>query len=361
MKVFHCDHCGNLIFFENVSCLRCGHTLGFLPDVADLCALEKDPEGTWRALCPEACARRYRLCRNSEAHQVCNWMIEANDANPFCLACRLNETIPDLTIPGNLMRWQKLEWAKRRVVYSLIHLGLPLETAPGFFERPPLRFRFLGTDADGSQPLTGHDQGTITVNIAEADDDERERRRIHLREPYRTLLGHLRHEVAHYYWDQLIAGTARQVKFRELFGNEEADYSVALERYYEEGPPADWQARFISAYASAHPWEDWAETWAHYLHIEDTVETAAGFGISVRPEDHPAAPTMTAEPAEVADPDSRFENVLKHWMPLTYVLNSLNRGMGLPDLYPFVLSPAVIAKLRFVHQTVRNYRDNSRS
>lgn len=342
------------MFFENVQCVRCGHALGFLPDVNDLGTLEPVAGGAWRALTPDAAGRLYRRCRNDEQHQVCNWLVPVEDPDPFCAACRLNEVIPDLEVPGNTERWRKLESAKRRIIYTLMRLGLAMDGVPAE-NRPPLRFRFLGIPASGPLPLTGHSQGAITVNIAEADDEERERRRIHFREPYRTLLGHLRHEIAHYYWDQLISWTARLNRFRQLFGNEEVNYDAALQRYYQQGPLPDWQSRHITAYASAHPWEDWAETWAHYLHIVDTVETAASFGITLNPT-HPDAKAMTADPTQVAEPSTTLDKVLEHWLPLTYALNALNRGMGLPDLYPFVLLGPAIEKLQFVHEVVQETR-----
>lgn len=356
MKAFHCDLCGNLVFFENVQCLKCDHALGFLPELIDLSTLEPAPNDTWRALTPAAQGARYRQCRNGTQHQVCNWMVRLDDPDPFCVACRLNDVIPDLEVGGNLERWRKLEAAKRRIVYTLRRLGLSMAGAPAE-GRPSLRFRFLGRPGHGPLPLTGHSQGTITINIAEADDEERERLRIHLHEPYRTLLGHLRHEVAHYYWDQLISWTPQLTRFRQLFGDEEWSYDAAVWRHYQCGPPADWQTRHISAYASAHPWEDWAETWAHYLHIVDTVETAASFGITLNPA-HPDAKAMSADPMKVAEPDTSFTSVLEHWLPLTRALNSLNRGMGLPDLYPFVLSAPAIEKLQFVHEVVRAAREH---
>lgn len=354
MKAFHCDQCGGLVFFENVQCLKCGQALGFLPEVNDLSTLEPAADGVWRAITPAARGVLYRQCRNGTQHQVCNWLVRVEDSSPFCVACRLNDVIPDLAVPGNLERWRKLEAAKRRIIYTLMRLGLTMEGVSAE-NRPPLRFRFLGTPFYGPLPLTGHSQGAITVNIAEADDEERERLRVHLHEPYRTLLGHLRHEIAHYYWDQLISWTPQLTRFRQIFGNEERNYDAALWEYYQHGPPADWQTRHISAYASAHPWEDWAETWAHYLHIEDTVETAASFGITLSPT-HPDAKAMTADPTKVAEPDTTFDKVLEQWLPLTCALNSLNRGMGLPDLYPFVLSGPAIEKLKFVHEVVQAAR-----
>ena len=197
--------------------------------------------------------------------------------------------------------------------------------------------------------LTGHDNGVITINVAEADDAERERRRLQMHEPYRTLLGHFRHEVGHYYWDRLIKDSPRLEAFRAVFGDERKDYAQALQEYYQQGPPANWQQQFISIYASSHPWEDWAETWANYLHMTDTLETAATCGLMLHPG-RKDEPTLPAPPK--AGPNTSFERLLEGWFPLTYVLNNLNRGLGLPDGYPFVLSTPTLDKLRFVHDTV---------
>ena len=339
MRAFFCDRCGSLVFFENFQCLKCDSRLGFSPDAFDLLTL--DPAGElWRAVARSEHGALYRRCANDVNHAACNWLVPASDQNEFCLSCRRNEMIPDLAAPGNLQLWSKIEAAKRRAIYNLLQLHL-FENASD-----PLRFNFPVGDT-----LTGHADGLITVNIAEADDVERERRRISFREPYRTLLGHFRHEVGHFYWDQLVANSTFLEDFRRLFGDETRDYSEALNYYYTNGAPADWQTTFVSAYATAHPWEDWAETWAHYLHIVDTIETAASFGISLKPK-HPAARAMTAEPAKVAGEETPFEKILRHWFPLTYALNTLNRGMGLPDLYPFVLSTPIIDKLRFVHDVI---------
>jgi hypothetical protein len=281
-------------------------------------------------------------------------MIEGNDTNSFCISCRLNTLIPNLSVPGNIDRWQKLEMAKRRIIYTIMRLGLPMEGAPQE-NRPALRFSFVGDLNGGPAPLTGHSDGLIVVNIAEADDAERERRRVNLHEPYRTLLGHLRHEVAHYYWDRLIANGKWLPEFRKLFGDETSDYEAALQQHYQNGSPPDWQTRHVSAYARAHPWEDWAETWAHYFHIMDMVETAESFGIALAPN-HPAAKSMTATPRNGFDVNMSFGAVLENWFPLTYALNSFNRGMGLHDVYPFVLSNQAIEKLQFIDQVVKNSR-----
>jgi hypothetical protein len=349
VKIFYCDACGALVFFENTTCLKCGHALGFLPDILDVSALEKDGEN-WRALSSVGKNSLYRSCTNGVQHQVCNWLVPVEDPNPLCASCRLTQTIPDLSVPENPARWFKVEQAKRRAIYTLLQFQLPLTSAPEE-NRPSLQFRFLGDPAGGPPVMTGHENGIITLNIIEADDAEREKRRVSLHEPYRTLLGHFRHEIGHYFWDRLIVNTTHLNKYRELFGDETVDYSAALKNYYAKGPAPDWQTHFISAYASAHPWEDWAETWAHYLHMADTIETAAGFGMSLTPK-HPDAKAMTVAPKRIAANNPDFDTLIKNWLPLTYTLNSLSRGLGYADLYPFALSNPAIEKLRFVHKIV---------
>jgi hypothetical protein len=358
MKAFHCDGCGSLVFFENVRCLTCGHVLGFLPSSAELAALEPAENGAWRPLAKTDHDPCYYFCSNGPQYAVCNWMVAANDPNPFCVSCRLNALIPNLSQPGNLDRWHDLELAKRRIIYTILRLGLPTEGSPEE-KRPALRFNFMADLAGGPTPLTGHLNGLIVINIAEADDDERERRRVNFHEPYRTLLGHMRHEVAHYYWDRLIAHGKWLSEFRKLFGDETTDYASALKHYYAQGAPRDWQARHVSAYASAHPWEDWAETWAHYFHIMDMVETAESFGLTLAPK-HPAAWSMRAIPCNGFDANVSFNAVLENWFPLTYALNALNRGMGLHDVYPFALSGQAIEKLQFIHQVVRDNRTHNK-
>jgi hypothetical protein len=340
MRAFYCDRCGSLVFFENFQCVKCDARLGFAADAFDLLALENDGE-VWVPVAEANRHRRYRRCANDLQHAVCNWLIADDDKNELCASCRRNDVIPDLTVGENLRLWAKIEIAKRRAIYNLIELHLFTE----FSEK--LRFKFMS----GDTVVTGHAAGLITLNVAEADDVERERRRVSFREPYRTLLGHFRHEIGHFYWKRMVADTSAHERFRTLFGDETRNYADALKNYYANGAPADWQINYISAYATAHPWEDWAETWAHYLHMIDTLETAASFGMSLKPK-HPDAKAMSAEPRTVDVVESPFDRILRHWLPLTYALNSLNRGMGLPDLYPFVLSTPIIEKLRFVHDVI---------
>ena len=353
MKIFHCGRCDQLVFFESTTCVNCGHALAYLPDRADVIALEPDGEDGWRP--PETgwSGRPYRLCRNYTQEAACNWAVPADDPGEYCRSCRLSRRIPDLGRPEHRAAWKLMEAAKRRLIYSLIALGLPVATKA---EDPVggLAFEFLA-DPDPGMPgdpvLTGHDEGVIVINIAEADHAERERRRLKMHEPYRTILGHFRHEIGHYYWDRLILGSARLGDCRRLFGDERLDYGEALQRHYKEGAPADWAESFISAYATMHPWEDWAETWAHYLHMTDTLETAVACGLSLQPK-RPDEPAMDPEIEVIGQRPKSFDQLIARWFPLTYVLNNLNRGMGLQDAYPFVLSTPAIEKLRFVHEVI---------
>jgi hypothetical protein len=278
-------------------------------------------------------------------HGVCNWVVPADSVEQFCAACRHNRTIPDLTLSQNLVHWRTVEVAKHRLFYTLLKLRLPLVTK---IEDPEgLAFDFL---ADGPVPVfTGHDNGLITINLAEADDSERERRRHQMGEPYRTLLGHFRHEIAHYYWTRLVANSPSLEQFRGLFGDERRDYGGALQDYYARGAPADWPERFVTAYATAHPWEDFAETWAHYFHMVDTLETANAFGLIVKPK----VSQSIAGRIDFNPLGSDMNRLIEAWLPLTFAVNSINRSMGLHDLYPFVLSPPAIAKLDFVHERIR--------
>ncbi|HEU0202241.1 MAG TPA: putative zinc-binding peptidase [Burkholderiaceae bacterium] len=366
MKLFTCARCGQLLFFENVACTRCGATLGFLPEPMRLAALEPagdaTDEGIWQPIGePAGAAPRYRRCANYAEHAVCNWMVQADDDEPLCLACRLNRTIPDLSVAPNEELWRTLEREKHRLVYSLLRFGLPV--IPRSEDPSGLEFDFLADTAsrfsERGRVLTGHSEGLITINIAEADPAERERMRTQMAEPYRTILGHFRHESGHYYWDRLIRESAWLDECRRLFGDDTLDYSRALEHHYSSGPPADWSERFVSAYASMHPWEDWAETWAHYLHIVDTLETAYEFGLRIRPRagDDDA---LAVRHDFNAYHQEAFEPLIEHWLPLTFALNSLNRSMGHEHAYPFVLAPAVIEKLGFVHGVVHAARGGVR-
>jgi hypothetical protein len=349
MKTFHCTHCENLVFFENVVCLNCRRDLAFLPDTLQMVALERAPDGRWLHD-----GREYKPCANNVRHQICNWALPAEEPQELCQSCRLTHLIPDLSVSGNQEAWHRLEVSKRRLLYSLLALGLPVSRkSPS--DPAGVEFEFLSdssrANGDLSRVLTGHDNGVITINVAEADDVYREQQRTRQNEPYRTLLGHFRHEIGHYYWDRLVQNAPRQSEFRQLFGDESADYQRALDQHYQNGPPPNWENDFISAYASTHPWEDWAESWAHVLHMIDALETAASLGVSVKPRrsDEPALPTP---PRAFNLASADFDNMIRGWLSLTYVLNNFTRGLGLPDSYPFVLSQRVVGKLRFVYETI---------
>lgn len=334
--------CGAPVFFGNTRCLRCGAELGFVPETLSLQAL------------PIAGADGQLLQRCANHPTIgCNWLVpprEAASLGGLCRACRLNRTLPDLWLEENRRAWAAIEAAKRRLVMQLLALGLPLRSRMVEDPARGLVFDFL-RPVDGVPVRTGHMAGLITLNVEEADDARREQIRQSLHEPYRTLLGHLRHEVGHYYWDRLVAGTPWLAPFRTRFGDEREDYAAAQQRHYAQGPAPDWPQRCISAYASSHPWEDWAESFAHYLHLVDTVETALSYGLSADDVEMPIHP-FGRDALDSDDDAPRFLRLLNGWLELTAVLNELSRSMGQPDFYPFVLSRPAVAKLHLVHRVV---------
>jgi hypothetical protein len=348
MKTYFCV-CGQRLFFENVGCVNCRRELGFLPDRTSLTSLDPDTNGVYIATAREAKGRRYKKCQNYQQGLVCNWMVPIDSKEVFCTSCRLDEIIPDMSVAKNRLLWQAIETAKRRLVYTLLKLELPLKNR-GDDPKQGLAFRLLG-DAPNQVVLTGHDEGIITLNIAEADDAEREKRRLSMKEPYRTLLGHFRHEIGHYYWDRLVRDSGYLQPFRALFGDESASYDQALKNYYATGAPVNWQDSYISMYATAHPWEDWAESWAHFMHIQDTLEVALDFGliekrVSLDEELHGTW---------LGPRQKTFEEKIAAWSELTIALNSINRSMGLNDIYPFVLSTPVVQKLHFISDVIAGH------
>ncbi|MBV8848984.1 MAG: putative zinc-binding metallopeptidase [Methylobacteriaceae bacterium] len=324
MRQFRCPNCGQRVYFENYFCERCATPLSF--------------DARQMTMVAQAGAHD---CVNRQ-HLACNWAVDS-DASDFCLACRLNRTVPNLSEPGNLVRWQKIESAKHRMIYDLLRLGLPVKSRA---EDPShgIAFDFL-SEYPGAKVLTGHDEGKITLNIAEADDAEREARRAQMHEPYRTLVGHFRHEIGHHYWDILLRGSPDLPAFQALFGDERADYTEALQRHYENGPPQGWRQSYISAYATSHPWEDWAECFAHFIHIVATLDTAADLPLGLG--------RLSGRALQDSYREDDFDALLKAWVPLTEAVNEINRSMGVSDVYPFVLTPSVIGKLHFVHMIVR--------
>lgn len=355
---FTCE-CNNTLYFDNSVCLNCGRMLGFLPDANVVSALEPEGETVYRAL---ANGRRYRACRNYTEYEVCNWMVPVEESANFCQSCRLNEVIPNLSEPENIKLWYRIEKAKRRLLYTLKRLHLPIDGRDKD-QVAGLSFRFMANDPEfdefndeyspGERILTGHSTGTITINLAEADPSAREEIREKMNERYRTLLGHFRHESGHFYWDKLVKDSDWIEEYRRLFGDETLDYSTALDTYYKNGPPANWEQQWISAYASSHPWEDFAESWAHYLHMIDTLETAHDYEFS-----------LTGQLPTGATGDMQFgsgyftdlSDLIDDWTKLTSALNAMSRSMGVSDMYPFVLTGVVKAKLEMIHRLVLGSR-----
>jgi hypothetical protein len=350
MRLFSCPVCSSRLYFENAVCLSCKSIVAYKP-------FERAFGGV---------GSEVRQCANAFECN-CNWA--PHDDHELCAACRLNRTTPDMSVDGNQSRWGKIEAAKRRALYTLIEFGLDIGPKVMVGDENGIAFDFLGDPIGpgpgGERILTGHDEGLITLNISEADAPVREKMREQMGEPYRTLLGHFRHELGHYYWDRLVRDDPQWLeRFRLLFGDETADYEQALKVHYENGPPAGWQETTISAYAASHAWEDWAESWAHYLHIVDTLEMVAALDLPLgrlhtqASGDLPPNETGFAdEPAEHADAPilrlpSEFEHLLDRWLALSEASNMINRCMGLPDLYPFVITDQVAEKLRFVHELV---------
>ncbi|HSB97088.1 MAG TPA: putative zinc-binding metallopeptidase, partial [Spongiibacteraceae bacterium] len=270
-------------------------------------------------------------------------------------------------LPQNTFYWRKLEAAKRYAIYTLLKLNLPFGDEAGA-DIPALLFRFM-SDKDASseftQPLeglspvyTGHEQGAITINLAEADDIARTRARIELGEGYRTLLGHFRHELGHYYWSVLVESQPHLLQeFRAIFGDEQQDYAAALQRYYATDRAVGWQNEYLSAYATMHPWEDWAECWAHYMHMIDTLETANAFALSLDNEPLASVLSTSKNKRKAIDTDK----LLKNWMRLAVAMNALNRSMGLEDVYPFILTDPIRRKLNWISKLIVDYRPAART
>jgi len=328
LKAFTCS-CGQSVFFENTHCFNCGSTLAYDYSSDQIQALKKNSDGSY----VNKEGARFKMCANYHLHDACNVCISEDDQSDWCIACSLNETIPHLENANNLHHWKILERAKRRLIRSLLKMGLSLNN------HYSLRFAFMedqsrNPNVHNEFVYTGHANGLITVNLDEADDLARENMKLAMGEKYRTPLGHLRHESGHYYFDALILNTPKIEEFRALFGDERSDYKKSLEDYYDLKKYQNNDLGYISHYAKSHPVEDWAETWAHYLHMYDTLETARSLD---------------------AIDEGEFESLdqsVADWANLIVLMNELNRSMGLSDAYPFVLSDEVIKKLNFVHQVI---------
>ncbi|KAB1069006.1 hypothetical protein F6U93_04425 [Tamlana haliotis] len=351
MKIFQCSRCDFPVFFENTICENCDANLGYLDSENDIFAKPPEDEN-WLVK-----GKQYSYCKN-EALNTCNWLVPAESEIGLCQSCYLNRTIPDTSNHKLHERLQNMEAAKHRLVYTLQCLGLPVksrfeDTQSGLF------FDFLSkgdVNVEGNKVMTGHANGVVTILLGEADVVNRETMRVSLNEKYRTLIGHFRHEVGHYYWDVIFQNNDEFLsEFRTLFGDERESYADALEVHYQNGAPKNWKTDFISEYASSHPWEDWAETWAHYLHILDTMETAYYFGLNGDPKLR-NSPHMRVETLYPYREDLSFKTILEETIPLFYAVNSINRSMGIKDVYPFAISAKVKDKLEYVHYILQRFK-----
>ena len=349
MRAFACGNCRSLIFFENSVCITCKSPIGYHRPSAQLVVLKRTDAGLRYV---DETGVEYRTCANQRLAE-CNWLARVDSEDGLCECCELTRTRPDDDDTDALVAFARTEAAKRRLVFQLDWLGLPTTTRD---QDPDHGLAFDLLSSRRGPITTGHDSGLITIDLAEGDDAHREAMRVRLDEPYRTLLGHLRHEIGHWYWDVLIWDTAFYDRFQDLFGDEQADYAAALSAHYDSSDEG-WRTNFVSNYASAHPWEDWAETFAHYLHIRDTLQTSAAWGVQVSGPDLDLSVAwdaqLSAQPTEEVD---EFDELLRTWLPLTFALNAQNRSMGKDDLYPFVLAKPVVEKLRFVHVVVTAVR-----
>ncbi len=366
LKRYLCQ-CGNAVFFRNSVCLACKSALGFDAVLGLLIPLTPasthSDSDVWELfgqseVTSGAVGKQYRRCANLQTPAACNWLLDAAEpaTKIYCLACSLNRTIPDLTDTAPLengVYWGRVELAKRRMLAGLMGLGLKI-TSKADDPVNGLAFDLVTTQIGANQVFTGHDNGLITLNLQEADDAFRESVRTAMGEPYRTLLGHFRHETGHYFWDVLIKNSLWLDKFRQLFGDESQDYASSLQNNYAVGPPTDWFLNHVSSYASSHPWEDWAETWAHYLHMCDTCDTATSLGLVVNSQLLEFTPfTLDALYDTQNENAVSFLTFINEWAGLTVLLNEMNRTMGQSDFYPFVLPDAVVTKLHFIHLVVR--------
>ena len=362
MRTFRCL-CQNTLFFDNSFCLQCGREVGFCPVCRLIVSLLQTKEGRLHCGNP-ACKISLVKCHNYVTYNVCNRCVQSEGQNaidedgtsiaPLCDCCSFTRTIPDLSVPGNQEKWYRLEMAKRRLFYDLDLLQLPYGTGPQIVQ-PALYFDFKadvtltneywGTTGSKEKVYTGHDNGIVTINIREADDVERERLRVELGEAQRTLLGHFRHEIGHYYWDALVKKRC-EAAFIQVFGDPmNPSYQEALTAYYNTAPPNNWQSQFVSAYATMHPWEDFAETFATYLDMVSLLDTA--YHISF----FNGSPSL-----------SHLDTIVIQYQQLGISLNELNRSKGIMDVVPEIVSPGVKEKMQFIHEVIAasRYSANAR-
>jgi hypothetical protein len=392
MRLHHCSHCGQQVYFENTICMACGSALGFVTDTLQMRAFGPQwADGHWpllssaqapvgsplsgtpsnqsgtapgstpgstsgstlgstpdnalsTAFSTPAPSARWRPCARRVTADLCNWMLPADSPQAHCRSCQLTDPASAGSRTSSAQRG-KAELEKRRLLYSLLTLGLPLRPKAFADDLLGLSFRWLSPH-DDQTALTAHANGLVSLNLQEVDDVHRESARVQFGESQRTVLGHLRHEVSHHLYQRFVSGTRFMEPFRLHFGDERQDYGQALQRYYANGPISNWRDWTISAYAGSHPWEDWAETCAQYLLIFDAVETAAAWGLQLGGA-KPAAPQTptSSRPMQAL--------LFDDWMPVARFLNAMSRSIGINDSYPYTVAQPLLGKLRFVQEVMQ--------
>lgn len=348
MRLFSCSHCQSPVYFENLTCLSCQYWLAYEPDDDAMLAFKNvplEPDAGQAKAKPEGYAAR--VCANRSTAACCNWLVAKDQSSVLCQSCQLTSVYPPQNTEAGQQAWKLSEQAKRRWLVTILKMGLAARPKREGKDGG-ITFHILQPGADKTTVLTGHADGLITINAAESDPVERVTRRTAMEEPYRTLLGHFRHESGHYYWQVLVGPDAACLaSCRELFGDDRLDYADSLERNYRDGPPANWEKSFISSYAASHPWEDFAETWAHYMHMLDALDLAQSWGLQL-----PNYPTAEIDAFAKQAPETGFGALLRRWLPLSLFANSLSKTLGHDDAYPFAPSSLVIKKLAWIHQLV---------
>ena len=345
MRIFHCERCRHIVPFTALRCPTCDSSLGYVSEDRTIRVLHD----TAAPAVYRIDGRRQRVWRCLNSAWGCNWLVPAASDIEWCRSCRLTRGRPDEGRPVAIEAWMVAEAAKRRLLYQLDELSLPVEIRS---ESAPDGLVFDLVHLPGEGGITGHLDGIVTLDLAETDDRHRDELRRRLGEPFRTVIGHLRHEIGHHYWGRLVGQTDEMNSFRQLFGDERTDYGVAVERYYAGATPAWDHTRFVTAYAASHPLEDWAETFAHYLHIVDATDTAVAYDL-----------VHTDRANHVvgdASPRARFDAMIDAWRPINAAVNAIAESLGAPAVYPFDPTGAVIDKLAFVHEQIAGHTGRER-
>ena len=348
VRAFACPVCQSFVPFEAHNCARCDTPLGLhVPSRAMVAITEGRAhiDDQWWVRC------------NQQITLGCNWLTEEEQSaeqRGRCLAGSLIKREPDADDTPAREKLMPTAAAMRRLVYQLLNIGLPVD--PYWRTEGGLAFDLLSSYSTGEKVTIGHANGVITIDVVESLDDYRESLRVRLGEPYRTLLGHFRHEIGHYYQNILVENGSGATKYltrcRQLFGDERAGYADSLKRHYQLGAPDGWEASFISEYATMHPWEDFAECFAHYLHITDTMDSSREAGMVLHADRVRFAASRDIAPLESYD-NASIERLLFDWRWISSFFNRINAAMGKGPLYPFDIPPAVVDKLGFVHRVIR--------